>query len=154
MTSILPTLRRILMAILVLGLLGAGVELILLEHTEELWQWVPLVLIPLGLVACAAVTVRPGRRTVWTFRGLMALFVIAGGLGVYRHYKGNVEFELEMRPDMAGLELFREAMMGATPALAPGLMAQLGLLGLALTYGHPSLARRDARDTEEGDRET
>jgi hypothetical protein len=54
-----------------------------------------------------------------------------------------VEFELEMYPGLSGLELFREAMKGATPALAPGTMTILGLLGLAYTYGlaptnHPS----------------
>jgi len=44
---------------------------------------------------------------------------------------------------MEGFELFKESMMGATPALAPGMMAHLGLLGLALTYRHPLLARRE-----------
>jgi hypothetical protein len=28
---------------------------------------------------------------------------------------------------------------GATPALSPGAVVLLGLLGLALTYGHPAL---------------
>jgi hypothetical protein len=49
---------------------------------------------------------------------------------------------------MKGLELFWEAMKGATPSLAPGVMAQLGLLGLACTYRHPLLrARRDTQDS-------
>ena len=71
----------------------------------------------------------------------MAAFVIAGVAGVILHYRGNAEFELEMHPAVRGFDLFRDAMMGATPALAPGTMAQLGLLGLASTYRHPRLRR-------------
>ncbi len=48
-------------------------------------------------------------------------------------------FELEMSPEVLGWALFREAIFGATPALAPGVMVQLGLLGLAFTIRHPSL---------------
>jgi hypothetical protein len=31
--------------------------------------------------------------------------------------------------------------MGATPLLAPGIMLQLGLVGLLFTFRHPALAR-------------
>jgi hypothetical protein len=73
----------------------------------------------------------------------MLLCVAAGLVGVFLHYRGNVEFELEREPLLRGLALFREAVRGATPALAPGAMAQLGLLGLVYSYRHPAL-RRDA----------
>jgi len=71
----------------------------------------------------------------------MLLFVLSGAFGVLLHYQGNVEFELEMYPTTAGFQLFRKAMTGATPALAPGAMAMLGLVGLAYTIGHPSVSR-------------
>ena len=61
---------------------------------------------------------------------VMTLFVASGTIGVFLHYRGNVEFELEMVPALGGLLLFQEAMTGATPVLAPGAMVQLGLLGL------------------------
>jgi hypothetical protein len=67
----------------------------------------------------------------------MALCVASGLLGIWFHYQGNVEFELEMYPTIGGVKLFWEAMKGATPALAPGTMIQLGLLGLLFTYRHP-----------------
>ncbi|MFB3131882.1 MAG: hypothetical protein ACE10K_05095, partial [Rhodothermales bacterium] len=51
------------------------------------------------------------------------------------------EFELEMYPTLKGLELFWESIKGATPALAPGTMIQLGLLGWAYTYRHPALIK-------------
>jgi hypothetical protein len=44
-----------------------------------------------------------------------------------------VEFERELNPDASGFSLFRDAMMGATPALAPGTMILLGAVGWA--YG-------------------
>jgi hypothetical protein len=71
----------------------------------------------------------------------MTLSVVSGLLGVFLHYRGNVEFELEHNPRATGWALFREAMMGATPALAPGVMVQIGLLGLLYAFlsvkGHP-----------------
>ena len=53
------------------------------------------------------------------------------------HYQGNTAFELEMYPDMAGLELVQKTLTGATPVLAPGSMALLGLVGLAAVLRHP-----------------
>ena len=68
----------------------------------------------------------------------MLAFVASGGLGVALHYRGNEAFELEMYPSRAGFELVRETLTGATPVLAPGSMSLLGLVGLVVTYRHPS----------------
>ncbi len=69
----------------------------------------------------------------------------AGAVGIWLHYAGNVEFEREMEPTMRGLHLFWQAMKGATPALAPGSLAHLGLFGLACTWRHPALRQRAIR---------
>ena len=120
----------VLLLVLLLGVIGTGVELLLLGHTEDLWQWEPLVMFALGLPALlwhAAV------GSAWSRRlsvALMSVFTVSGILGVILHYRGNVEFELEMVPALQGMSLFQEAMTGATPVLAPGAMIQLGLLGL------------------------
>ena len=81
----------------------------------------------------------------------MMLFVGSGVLGVGLHYRGNHEFEREMYPTMAGMELVRNTLTGATPVLAPGSMALLGLVGLAavhrLSSGHqgaPATTKEDA----------
>jgi hypothetical protein len=55
------------------------------------------------------------------------------------HYHGNEEFELEMYPSLSGMQLVSETLTGATPVLAPGSMALLGVVGLASTYRHPVL---------------
>lgn len=133
----LARVRAILMATLVLGILGTGTELLLLEHTEGWQQLLPLVLLGGGLLACVWHGLRPAAGTVRLLQGMMWLFIIGGALGVLLHYKGNVEFELEMYPGMAGMELFGSTMTGATPVLAPGTMLLLGLIGLAHAYRHP-----------------
>ena len=134
-------LRRLLLGLVVLGALGLEAELLLLEHYESAWQFTPLVLLGAALVAAVLVWRRPSPATVRFFQAVMALCVAAGAIGVFLHYDGNVEFELEREPLLGGLALFWEAVRGATPALAPGAMAQLGLLGLVYTYRHPALRR-------------
>jgi hypothetical protein len=134
-------LRRILLAVFLLWALGTLAELILLEHYEDWWQLLPLVLLGASPIAVALLILRPGAASLRSFQMLMLLLVAAGGIGVYQHYSGNVEFELEMYPSRGGFELIWESLKGATPALAPGAVAQLGLLGLAYCFRHPLLAR-------------
>ena len=143
----LAPLRRLLLALLLLGTLGLAAELLLLEHTESLWQWLPLGVLGGALAAVLAAAVRPTRRTVRLLQGVMALCVAAGVLGLWLHYQGNAEFELERDPGARGLVLLWKSLRGATPALAPGALAQLGLLGLAFAYRHPALHRNHAKET-------
>jgi hypothetical protein len=133
--------RRLLLGLLLFGMIGLIAELALLEHVESVWQWIPLVALALGFVSGAALFLRPAPATVRVFQGMMVVFVAAGVLGLYLHFRGNVEFEREMDPALHGLALVWEALRGATPALAPGTLAHFGLLGLACTYRHPALRR-------------
>lgn len=132
--------RRLALYLLLFGIAGTTTELILLGHFEDRLQWTPLVLLGLGFMAASSVAFRPSRAPVTALRALMALYLPASALGVYLHLKSNVEFELEMRPSMAGIELVMESLSGAMPALAPGAMAQLGFLGLLVCFRHPARA--------------
>lgn len=134
-------LRRLLLALLLLGIAGLAAELALLGHTDGLQQWVPLAALGAALVSAAAVALRPSPRTLRPFQGVMALCVAAGLLGLWLHLRGNLEWELESDPSLGGLPLLWAALRGATPTLAPGALAQLGLLGLALAHRHPALRR-------------
>jgi hypothetical protein len=140
--------RRLALYLLLFGMLGTGLELVLLEHTEDRWQWTPLILLSLGFVAAAAATLQPTRSVVLGLRTVMALFVPAGALGIYLHLRSNFEFELEIHPTTGGFELLKEALYGAMPALAPGTMAQLGLLGLLVCFRHPSLTKSTPRGSD------
>ena len=132
-------LRRILLALVLIGAVGLLVELALLEHFDSVTQWIPLVLLVIVLGAVIAVRAQRSKEAVRFFQGVMALCVVVGGVGLLLHYRGNVEFELERDGSLHGLRLFWEAIRGATPSLAPGALSQLGLLGLAYTYRHPAL---------------
>lgn len=94
-----------------------------------------------GLASGIAVWIRPARVSLRIFQLLMAAFVGAGLLGLVLHFRGNLEFEREMDPDARGWTLLWVALHGATPALAPGALAQLGLLGLTFAFRHPGLVR-------------
>jgi hypothetical protein len=144
--SAIKTVRRILAAALGLGLVGTGAELLLLEHFEDWRQILPVVLIACALVVLIWHAVDRSALPVRVLQGLMLIFALTGVMGLVFHYRGNVEFEKEMYPSRAGLELFREAMMGATPALAPGTMIQLALIGLAYAYRHPRLSATHQED--------
>ena len=134
--------RRLALYILLLGICGVFLELILLEHFEDTPQWAPLALLVVGAPLAGALLARPSATLVRAFRALMAAYLLAAGAGIYFHLKANVEFELELRPSIARTELIVETLKGAMPALAPGAMAQLGLLGLLVTYKHPSSSAR------------
>ncbi len=135
----LTTLRQVLLALFVIGVVGTGLELVLLGHTEDLWQLAPLVLMALSLVVlCWCLTDRRAVCLRW-FQATMVMLVLSGFVGLWLHYQGNTEFEREMYPTLNGFELFRESLTGATPTLAPGTMLELGFLGLAYTYRHPNL---------------
>ncbi len=141
----LEVLRTLLLAVLALALVGTEAELLLIGHTEEAWQFLPVIAIGLGLLLIGVLALRPTRALVRLFRGVMGCFIVTGAIGLVLHYRGNAEFELEMRPSMAGFELIWNSLTGATPTLAPGSMIQMGLLGLLCTYRHPAaLVRPDA----------
>lgn len=133
--------RRLLLAVIALGCIGLIAELALIGHYEDWQQWIPLVSLGLGLIAVIAVGTRPARAVVRGFQLLMLVFLVAGALGVYFHIAGNVEFEREMDPDTGGVALLWIALRGATPALAPGALVQIGLSGLIAMVRHPALRR-------------
>ena len=134
-------MRRLLLALVAFSAIGLVPELLLLKHYESVWQVVPLVLLAVTLAATAVVWRRPGVRSVRFFRGMMMLCLLSGGVGVILHGKGNIEWALERDDTLRGWPLIWKMLRGATPLLAPGAMAQLGLLGLVYTWRHPALAR-------------
>ena len=136
----IAVIRFALFAILLIGMLGSGAELILLEHVEDWRQWIPLILIALGLLACGWHAFYASARSVRILRGLCVAFMISGLAGIYFHYQGSVEFKLESNPSLRGWPLFWAAVTGkAPPFLAPGTMVQLGLIGWTYTLMHPAL---------------
>jgi hypothetical protein len=134
------TFRRLLLAVLVLGLLGTGTELLLLAHYEDSAQLLPLFIIGLTLLTIAGHMAVGGRGSLLLLRSVMCFLLASGALGVILHYQGSMEFQVEMDPSLSGWSLFAKVLQAkAPPTLAPGVMAQLGLLGLLYTFRHPAL---------------
>jgi hypothetical protein len=131
----LLAIRRVILAVLLLGMAGLLAELTLLAHYEDLKQQIPLALIALGLVA-VVVDLVVGRRWTGTFIQLsMTLFIAAGLVGVFFHFEGSKEFQLEMDPAMSGTRLLWHVLQAKSPpTLAPGAMVQMGILGLGYAY--------------------
>ena len=135
------SLRQFIFAIIVIGIIGLLIELLLIDHTETRIQWIPIVVLLAGLASCAWIAMRPGKAAFMAFQAIMAIFIVAGVAGLYFHYAGNAEFAIERDATLSGVKLAWKSLRGATPALAPGALAQLGLLGLAYTYTHPATRR-------------
>ena len=142
-SSTLAMLRWMLLCVLSVGLLGLGTELLLLKHVESPTQLIAPGLIAIALVIVVWHVLECGPASVLALDSVMVLFLVAGALGIYYHYVANVEFQREVDPSLTGSALFWKAVAAkAPPALAPGAMAQLGLIGLAYTFRHPARRRR------------
>jgi hypothetical protein len=141
----LQGLRRLMLAVVVLGLAGTLTDLIFLKHYESGWQIAPIVLLALLLGAAAWLALGAGSARVHCFRFLAALGIAAGITGMLLHYRGGMEFQTETYPDLAGWKLFLKVVSSKSPpALAPAAMVQIGLFGLLATYRHPALPPRDS----------
>lgn len=135
-------IRRLLMALAAFGLIGIATELVFLEHYEDAPMFIPLATVALALVALAVHAVTGTASTLWLLRIAMLVLVVSGGVGVVLHYRGSLEFQVDMDPTLSASQLFWKVMhMKAPPTLAPGVLAQMGLLGLLSTYRHPAVRR-------------
>jgi len=133
-------LRRFLLGVVAAILVVTPLELILLEHTEELLQWIPFVVSGIGLVAVAAVWSAPTKTTLKGLRWVMIFVAISSFVGVYLHFSSNLSFTREINPSFTLMESLWPAIKGSNPLLAPGIMFLAGVLGLGATYQHPLLS--------------
>jgi hypothetical protein len=151
--STLNTIRGMLLTIFALAVATTGAELLLLEHTADPWQWAPIGLLAISLVVLGWRLVDRRPRPLHVFKFTMILFMLSGCAGLWLHHSGNAEFEKEMYPTLSGVELFWEALSGATPALAPASMIGLGMIGLAYAHNHPDLLKDQDKTTEKSNNE-
>jgi hypothetical protein len=130
-------LRRAALGTCAIAVVGTTAELLLTGHYKELAQWPPLILLGLTALGLVTLTIKPTPTTLSLFRYLMLVVLLSSLAGVFFHLKGNIEFKLETKPGLSGLALYWQALKGGLPVLAPGIMVQIGLLGLMLTFHHP-----------------
>ena len=133
-------LRRWLTGTLVVGLVCTGIDLLLLGHYEDAWQFVPLVLIVAALIVLAWHAARPGPTAARALQATMILFLLASAAGLALHFQGAAEFQRDIDPSMPTWDLIKKVVRAkAPPLLAPGVMLQLGLIGLVYAYAFPTV---------------
>jgi hypothetical protein len=131
----LSIITALILAVLMMGMAGLLAELALIAHYEDAAQWIPLALLAAGLVVLGADLALARGWTQFLVQLTMVLLVAAGVLGVYFHFQGSREFQLEMDPQMRGTALVWHVLRAKSPpTLAPGSMVQLGILGLGYAY--------------------
>ena len=92
-----------------IGLFGTGGELLLIGHTDGYQQWIPIVLMAFSVVVLFIHWFFFKPLTVRLFQLTMVMFVLSSLVGIWLHYQGNLEFELEMYPASRGFELFKQS---------------------------------------------
>lgn len=136
---ILQRLRLFLFALAIFMFVGTLVELSLINHLESAIQMLPFVLAVLGIVVLLWVLLRPGKLSLQLLRIVMFVTALGSAFGVFEHVEHNLEFELEIRPNATASDVFFEALSGANPLLAPGILGLAAVVALAATYYHPKL---------------
>jgi hypothetical protein len=69
---------------------------------------------------------------------LSAAIALSGVVGSIKHVLHNLELELEIRPGSTWVESLPDALQGAAPSLATGILILGALLILGATYDHPA----------------
>jgi hypothetical protein len=148
----MSTIRRALLAVLLVGATAMLVDLLLLSHYEDTAQLIPVALLAAALAAIVWQVARPGRASVRVLQAVMLLCVAAGFVGMALHFNGAAAFQLEIDPTLAWRTLVSKVSRSqAPPLLAPGAMVQLGLIGLIYAFRHPA-AMTAGQDFEEVNR--
>jgi len=141
-------LRRGLLGLAALGVIGTTVELVFLRH----WgSTVALIVWPTMLVLAASLWVmlrHPSAVAVRRVRYLAAVVVVVGALGVLVHSITNFEAapldrEYEKTwPTMSTPQqvwLAATGQVGSAPTLAPGALVEIALGLMLATVAHPAL---------------
>ncbi len=119
-------------------LIGTLMELVLLGHFEDAWQMVPLVILASAILCFTGLYFTLHRLLLQAYKLIMTAAMFSGVLGVWFHLEANYEFETEMYPKLGGFELLSEMLSGAIPALAPGSMVAVGLVGWLYVLEKPN----------------
>lgn len=99
------------------------VELVLQEHTGGGVQTLPFVACALGLIAAAMLALSRARPVVLGARALLGLVILASVFGLWEHLEHNYDFTREIMPGLSSGEAMMDAIFGASPLLAPGILA-------------------------------
>lgn len=145
-SRLLRKLRRFMLAILIFAMTGTFFDLVMFRHYQDAWQLIPLSLLGLSAVTLAWHGFGGGAVSLRAFQILMALLVVGGIMGVILHWKTSAEFHAESGAAMSAWQMAWKVLHSKVPpTLAPAALVQMGLMGLAYSYRHPALSRREGQ---------
>lgn len=142
-------LRHFLLVLAALVFVTTIGELALVGHDESFVQVVPYILGGMGLLAVLAILWRPVRGVLLAGRGVLVIVALGSVYGWYEHVAHNLAFELEIRPGSTTSDVLWEALSGASPLLAPGILALGAVMAIVGTYRHPVLVKSSAPRVQE-----
>lgn len=128
-TATRTTISKWLSALFLFMALGTAIELYLLDHYEDFWQIIPLVIFFLSVIVFALLHFFRKTALRSLFVILLVLSALSGLLGLYFHLNANLEFESELHPTQTFADNLLAAFSGALPALAPASMIVFALIG-------------------------
>jgi hypothetical protein len=143
-------IRRGLLALAGAGVAGTAIELASLRHWKSFDQLIPWLVLGAAAVGIGALWVKPSRLLVRAAHRTSLLTVLAAGLGIFEHVKGNYEAGPldrvygERWDAMSSVSRVWHAVdgsVGPSPLLAPGTLALIGMLVYLSTFDHPLLGR-------------
>lgn len=142
-------LRRGVLALAALGIVGTTVELVFLRH----WTTPTRLIVWPAMLALAAalglLVVRATPRRVTAARAIAGVVLLVAGLGIALHVHGNLEAGPLDRhyaatwDTLSSVEqwwLASTGGVGPAPVLAPGALAEISLMLLLATVAHPVFA--------------
>ncbi|HUR04357.1 MAG TPA: hypothetical protein VM347_17560 [Nonomuraea sp.] len=135
-------LRRGLLALVLISIMGAALELAAERHWQTMEQLIPWGALALLTLALAMLAVGRPQAAVTTVRVLALAVLLVAAFGVYAHVSANYDAGLldqryaDTWDTLSPLTRWWYAVsksVGAAPPLAPGMLAQSALLLLLAT---------------------
>ena len=130
----LARMRQFLLVIAAAVFVMTVTELIFLSHWSETIQLLPFALSGWGLITLALAYFHPTPRTISILRWSMIVIGLCSLIGIYEHMENNLGFQREIQPNATFQELALATVEGATPVLAPGILALGAAIGWTAAY--------------------
>ena len=125
--------RKFLTWILGIASCGLTLDLFLIAHYETIWQLLPIALLSISIMILFLTWLF---FRYWLIKAqfiLSIMVTVTGLIGSWLHFQSNMDFELEMYPDLSSRELIWNALTGALPVMAPCALIPYGLTTILLT---------------------
>lgn len=137
--KIIDSLYRFFIGFGIFVFIGTLVELIALNHTREELQYVPFVLVPLGIILAVLLLLKTG--TGVQKLSAIGMWIVAGGglVGMAVHVISNLESVFEGGATLSFGRILQQAIGGRNPLLAPGTLTIGAAMILAVYYAKKAL---------------